>query len=53
MDKRSLYVVHSGIALILGGCLYLLFREHTYLHRIVMLDYALLSDAQFFGADLL
>ena len=53
MKTRWLYIIHSVIALMIGGCIYLLFREHTYLHRIIGISPPLLADAQFFGDDFL
>ena len=32
-----------------GGCLYLLFREHTHLHRLIGISLPSLADAPFFG----
>ena len=49
MKKRWFYIIHSGVALVVGAGLYLLFREHTYLHRLVALEAAPFADLQFFG----
>ena len=49
MKIRWIYIIHSAVALMVGGCLYLFFREHTYLHRIIGGTFPSFADVQFFG----
>ena len=50
---RVFCIVHSAIALVFGVALYMLFREGTYLHDILLPGRTLFADACFIGSSFL